>query len=132
MRQDQYERLQALSERLMDRFLVEADPDNWPGKDIPLANMDTQTRGDMYWVKKNGAATGLLYTRVETMIGNTQFGGGTTPAKPSEDDGAEAQLDDEIRRAEKEAARLMANLTGGSKKEFDKRVHRRGRTQTPG
>lgn len=128
MRQDQYERLQALSEKLMERFLQEADPDEWPGAGMKIATMDQQTRGDLYWTKKNGAATGMLYTRVEAMIGSTQIAGGTAPTAEAGDAGQadhESQLDDEIRAAEREAARLMKDLTGGAKSTFDKRVHGR-------
>jgi len=42
MRQDQYEKLQALSERLTDTFLEEGDPDRWPGHGIEVAAMDKQ------------------------------------------------------------------------------------------
>lgn len=127
MRQDQYERLQKLGEELMDVFLAEADPKAWPGAGMPAASMDAQTRGDRYWVKKNAAASGMLYTRVENMIGATQVGGGTTLGVPS-DEAAQAehetQLDAQIARAEKEAARLMADLQRGeAKSAFDKRVH---------
>ena len=40
MRQDQYERLMKLEEKLMECFLGEADPDVWPGKDCLLYTSD--------------------------------------------------------------------------------------------
>ena len=43
MRQDQYEKLQALSERLTDVFLNEAEPEQWPGHNIEPGAMDQQT-----------------------------------------------------------------------------------------
>ena len=98
MRQDQYERLQALEEKLLDVFLVEADPDEWPGAGMKMAAMDAQTRGDRYWVKKNAAASGILVNRVGGMISATQaWGSGTTPAEG--DSEGEAQLDKEIASA---------------------------------
>ena len=64
MRQDQYEKLQALSERLTDVFLNEAEPEKWPGHNIEPGVMDQQTRGDRYWCKKNAVATLTLIGRV--------------------------------------------------------------------
>ncbi len=124
MRQDQYERLMKLEEKLMDVFLTEADPDSWPGKDVPIASMDAQTRGDRYWSKKNAAASGVLIHRVSGLIGGTQ-GHGTTPAAgEGEEAAAQSQLDQEIASAEKEAAKLIAGVQKkASKAAFDKRVH---------
>lgn len=126
MRQDQYERLQALEEKLMDVFLVEAEPDKWPGHGIEPAAMDQQTRGDRYWCKKGAVATLSLAQRVATTIGQVQLAGaGTAPPQDGEVE-REDQLDAEIKAAEKEAARLMSELQTGSKKmAFDKRVHGR-------
>lgn len=126
MRQDQFERLQALSEKLMDVFLDEADPDHWPGRGMKIGAMDAQTRGDLYWVRKTAASAGMLYTRVESMIGQVhQAGIGTTAAPDDQpEDESASQLDDQIKSAEKEAARLMRELqTGSGKAAFDKRVH---------
>jgi hypothetical protein len=124
MRQDQFERLQLLSEKLMDVFLEEGDPENWPGHGLKVAAMDVQTRGDRYWTKKNAAATGVLFTKVDNMISTThERGAGTTPAANPEADG-ETQLDANIASAEKEAAKLMKELQGGAAKSaWDKKVH---------
>lgn len=125
MRQDQYEKLMKLEEKLMECFLTEADPDVWPGKDVPIATMDQQTRGDRYWCKKNAAASGVLIHRVSTMIGNTQGHGTTpTPGEGEEDAAQSSQLDQEIASAEKEAAKLIAGVQKKvSKAAFDKRVN---------
>lgn len=126
MRQDQYERLQALSEKLTDVFLGEADPDTWPGAGIPLATMDKATRGDRYWSKKNAAGTVMLIGRVHTLIGQIQLGS-------SAGDGAaglttaEEELDQEVAAAEKEAERLLNEVQQKARKsQFDKRVHGKG------
>ena len=126
MRQDQFERLQTLSEKLLDVFIDEADPEHWPGKGLKLGAMDAQTRGDLYWVRKTAAAVLALESRVSTRIGQAQVSGaGTTPAapvgdQPPDDDGIESEL----QAAEKQAASLMRELQTGSKKaKWDSLVH---------
>lgn len=131
MRQDQFEKLQQLEEKLVDTFLVEADPEGWPGHGLQIAAMDPQTRGDRYWSKKNAAATGVLVQRVSGLIGGVQQSGAGTSPPAGEGDAQKAreerQLDDEIARAEREAERLMRELqAGAAKKAFDRKVH--GRT----
>jgi hypothetical protein len=125
MRQDQYERLQALGEKLMDVFLDEADPESWPGRGLKIGAMDSQTRGDLYWVRKTAASAGMLYTRVMSMVNQVQLAGaGTTPPAQDSPDPAENQLDAEVAAAEKEAQRLLRDIqTGAGKSAFDKRVH---------
>jgi len=129
MRQDQYERLQQLEEKLMDVFLSEADPETWPGHGIATGAMDQKTRGDRYWVKKNAVATLSLAQRVGTTIGQVQLrGAGTTaPESASAPEGpAPDHLDDEVSAYEKEAAALLKGLQDGSRKaEFDRKVHGR-------
>lgn len=127
MRQDQLERLQALSERLLDVFLDEADPEHWPGKGLKLGAMDAQTRGDLYWVRKTAAAVLVLENRVSNRIGQVQqSGSGTTPAAPSDDDAPQADdgIESELQAAEKQAAALMRELQTGTKKAaWDRKVH---------
>lgn len=126
MRQDQYERLQELSEKLTDVFLDEAEPGKWPGHSIEPGNMDQQTRGDRYWCKKNAVATLSLVDRVNRLIGDTQAAsmGGTGGAAVREDGVDESSLDADIRQAEKEAAKLLDQMTrNAAKKNFDQRVH---------
>lgn len=125
MRQDQYERLQVLTEKLTDVFLDEANPDTWPGKGLAAGEMDQQTRGDRYWVKKNAAATLTVIMKTTSLIGVIQqrsaagVGDGVQEGT-DEPDG----LDGEIRAAEKEATRLLNKLgTAASKEAFDKKVH---------
>ncbi|AQG98593.1 hypothetical protein A9R05_06905 [Burkholderia sp. KK1] len=126
MRLDQYEKLQALSERLTDVFLDEADPEKWPGAGIDLQTMDKTTRGDRYWSKKNAAATVMLIGRVESLVGSIQKGSaagdGANAVHETED-----ELDAEIAAAEKEAARLLSQAQkSAAKAQFDKRVHGKG------
>ena len=63
MRDDQFEKLEALQEKLCDTILTEADPDNWPGgKQLPK-DLSQEDRGDRYWCKKNAAATFTLLNK---------------------------------------------------------------------
>lgn len=126
MRQDQYEKLQALAEKLTDTFLAEANPDAWPGHGVAMAAMDQQTRGDRYWCKKNAAATLSVIIRTTNLVGIIQQrsagagGGEAPPAGTPEDD----SLDADVRAAEKEATKLLDQLQKGTAKAaFDKRVH---------
>lgn len=123
MRADQYEKLQALSERLTDVFLDEAEPEKWPGHNIEPGAMDQKTRGDRYWCKKNAVATLTLVGRVAglTDLIQKQSNAGNGAAGVTDE---EATLDAEINAAEKEASKLLDQLQRRSKKgEFDKRVH---------
>ena len=127
MRQDQYEKLQALTEKLTDTFLEEADPGAWPGKGIEIAAMDQQTRGDRYWCKKNAAATLSVIIRTTSLVGIIQQradGGADVPKEGEDGAQEEASLEAEINAAEKEAERLINKaLHASAKAEFDKRVH---------
>lgn len=123
MRQDQYERLQALSEKLTEVFLGEADPSTWTGANTPLAVMTQQQRGDRYWEKKNAVATLSLIGRVHHLVGVIQANS-VAGAGGAEIVEGETELDKEIRSAEKEAEKLVDDLLSKSrKKEFDERVH---------
>ncbi|MEM5429405.1 hypothetical protein [Cupriavidus oxalaticus] len=126
MRQDQYERLQALTEKLTDVFLDEADPAKWPGHGIAANTMEAKTRGDRYWCKKNAAATLTVIMKTTSLIGVIQSNsaGGSGGAEVESDGKDSDGLDGEIRAAEKEAARLIDKAQRESGKvAFDKRVH---------
>lgn len=114
MRQDQYEKLQELAEKLTDAFIDEANPAAWPGHGVGIAAMDQQTRGDRYWCKKNAAATLSVIVRTTSLIGIIQqrsaagnlAGGVPAPEQETEESG----LDADIKAAEKEATKLLAQL----------------------
>lgn len=106
MRQDQYERLQALSEKLVDVFADEAEPANWSGAGLLPKDMAREDRGDRYWCKRNAAATMVLVLRVETLIGQQQG----QPTAPAQTDDGEADLDKEVAAAERDAERLLARV----------------------
>lgn len=124
MRQDQYDKLQALSEKLTDVVLDEANPDNWPGAGWAVTQLTKEQRGDRYWSKKNAVATLSLIGRIHQLTdvirlaSNAGAPGGAGVKEP--EDG----LDAEINAAEKEASRLLDEINRKTKKaEFDRRVH---------
>ena len=110
MREDQYVRLQALSEKLADAFIAEADPDAWSGSGKAPKDMDKHERGDRYWCKKNAAATGALLLRVGSLVSMIQRdsggSGGAGEVKP-DDDGEGDGLDRDVAAAEAEGKRLL-------------------------
>lgn len=114
MRDDQRQRLEALNEKLMDVFFAEAEPDNWPGGGVLPKDMDSQTRGDRYWCKKNAAATLSLCLRTITVIdaSRRRLPDGSASQNGEALDAGETgdSVDKEIDAVEKEAARLMAKL----------------------
>lgn len=118
MRPDQIARLNELSERLADRFLMEADPGEWPGGAVSPADMTQQERGDAYWCKKNAMATGgvLRYT-LDLMTKHAPAEGGTSAPD------ADADLDKKIREAERRAAKAVENAMEKAKGKFDSHVH---------
>ncbi len=101
MRADQLLKLQQIEERLIDVLLQEADPDQWPGKDIPLAMLSRDDRGNRYWCKKNAAATLSVITKT-VMLQNVQARGGW-----SGDASNDSDMDSEISRAEREAEKRL-------------------------
>jgi hypothetical protein len=122
MRQDQYERLQSLHEELADVFIGEADPKTWPGAGLAPAALDSQTRGDRYWSKKNAVATIALMMRITgltTLVQQASTGNGAAAVTDEND-----QLDQDVKDAEKQAAKLLdAVQRSSSKAAFDARVH---------
>lgn len=122
MRADQYEKLQALQEQLVDVFLSEADPALWPGKGLAPGEMDQQTRGDRYWSKKNAVATAALAQRVTNLTHKIELangGGNGEGAGADELNEVESDLDKQVAAAEKDAKRLLAQVQRSAKKAHD-------------
>lgn len=113
MRQDQYDKLQALTEKLTDALLGEMDPEQWPGAGMLPSAMDQQTRGDRYWCKKNAAATLTLIMKNTNLVDVIRrqtaagAGSGTGVEGDSEDENG---LEGEIRQAEKEAQQWLNKI----------------------
>lgn len=116
MRQDQFEKLQEIIEKLTDVLIAEANPENWAGAGMTSSSMDQKTRGDRYWDKKNAAATLALNMRCINLVGVIQNRGGigTPPADGEPPMSEDAERDDDIDRAiaaaERDAARRLDEL----------------------
>lgn len=114
MTDDQYQRLQALTEKLMDVFLTEADPENWPGAGILPNAMDKETRGNRYWCKKDAAATLTLNMRAITMIDairrRTPEDGEPPAGEIPDGEDSEQSVDAELDKYEKQAAALVDRM----------------------
>ncbi len=118
MRHDQIQRLSNLSEKLADVVLIDADPEKWVGYGKAASEMTKEERGNAYWCRKVAASTISVLTRIERVVSDAQS---TNKGPPDDED---AELEKEMRSAEREAERLLDQLQRRSKKvEFDKRVH---------
>jgi len=114
MRIDQFLKLQALSEKLADVAIVDADPATWAGAGLTAGTMTQQQRGDAYWSRKMALSTISVLMRVQGLIHSTQQLGDTPPpGAPTAEPVDEApNLDTEIAQAEKDAARVLAKVMG--------------------
>ena len=120
MRPDQIQRIKELTERLADRFLVEADPAEWPGDGKPPGDLTQQERGDAYWAKKNAMATGGVLRYTIDLVVKHQAD------DPRADEATmNADLDRQIKEAERRSRQLVdeAVARAKAKPEFDKRNH---------
>jgi hypothetical protein len=100
MRDDQIERLKDMAEAVAEVFIEEIDPETWSGAGMSMAEMDSQTRGDRYWCKKNAIQTGTLLARVLDLADHSDR---PAHAAQMDDDSAEK----EIERFEKQAKKLI-------------------------
>lgn len=108
MHNDYKTRLTALSDKLTDVVLEEADPDTWPGADKPLDKHTKQERGDRYWCKKNAAASLTLLVKVHSLIGMHTRGG--TPKDGDEPDDEAFRLGQRVSAAERAAQEVIERL----------------------
>ena len=113
MRDDQYSKLKALSEKLTDVVLTEANPEHWNGRDKPLEELTRNERGDRYWCKRNAAATLSVLMRIYTVTGMVERAGSRAPAELP--DAGDSDLDKEVRSAEREAKAILNKLAKASR-----------------
>ena len=114
MHSDYKTRLTALTDKLTDVVLQEADPANWPGAEKKPSELTKDERGDRYWDKKNAAASLTLLIKVHSLIG-MQTRGGTPVDNPGSGDDEAFELGQQVSKAEKEAAAIIARLQKGKK-----------------
>jgi hypothetical protein len=121
MRPDQIQRINDLTERLADVFLMEADPSNWTADGIVPCDMEAQQRGDRHWCKKGAISTGaVLKHALDIARHYTESNRQPAPGQPD-------PLDESIAGAERRAAKAVKDALNkaAGKKNFDKRVHGR-------
>lgn len=129
MRQDQFEKIQAMNESLADVFINEVNPANWPGANQPIDMQDSKIRGDRYWMKKNAVATMTLMQRIAVFVGMVQRGtlplaSEFVPDESGETGETDVSIDNEINKFEKLAAAAIKGIQDNTGKEnYDKRVH---------
>lgn len=108
MHNDYRTRLTALSDKLTDVVLVEADPDTWPGAGKPPEKHTKDERGDRYWCKKNAAASLTLLVKVHSLIGMHTRGG--TPKEGGVPDDEAFRLGQRVSAAERAAQEVLDRL----------------------
>lgn len=110
MRQEQWEKLQEIEERLCDVFLAEADPLHWPKPGVPHHQLGADERAERYRAKRAAAETAMLLTRAQHLIGAAQGLGATPPQTPAGDtppeEEASSTVEREVRAVEHEVERL--------------------------
>lgn len=117
MRVDQFLKLQALSEKLADVAIVDADPATWAGAGLTAGTMTQQQRGDAYWSRKMALSSISVLVRVQGLIHSTQqFGDTPPPGAPVADAVDEPpSLEAEIAQAEKDARVVLDRVMSGGK-----------------
>lgn len=112
MREDQKIMLAELSERLADVFLQEADPVNWSGAGKLPVDLTREERGDRKWDKQNAMATGGVLRYVMDVTKAAQEREIDNPPEQAQRD---ADLDRQIREAEKRATTAMHRVMSKAK-----------------
>lgn len=110
MRQDQFDRLLKIEEKLTDIFMDEADPSAWPGLGKASAKLSAGDRKERYLFKRAAAETAQLLVRTQLLIG--QAGGqGTTPSDlPAQTEEEDNDIEREVVSAERDADRMRSAL----------------------
>jgi len=99
MRPNHKTRLTALSEELTEVLIEEANPVNWPAHGVKIQDMEPVEHRARLAHKQNASATVGLLLRVQNLLGLTSK---NVPAD------AVDSVDAAVRKAEKEAERIMA------------------------
>lgn len=120
MRADQLQRLQELSEKLADVFIVEADPANWSGGGLPR-DMSQEERGNRHWDRKGALGTGAVLAHTLNVIKHYE-GRKPAPGDPEDTDDPMISVIDTAEQKAKQALDRVMNKAKG-KDEFDRRIH---------
>lgn len=127
MRDDQYGKLQDLATKIADVVIHDADPDNWIAVNVPAKDLSREERGDAYWCRRLATSSLSVLMKVTSVLGQIKHQE-KNGLNPVESDDEADDLDQEIKDAEREAGRLLKQLTSREalKAKFDKSVAGKG------
>ena len=116
MRVDQWQRLQAIAEKVAEIAIVDCDPDNWAHSDTPSKKLTRDQRGDAYWSRRQAIATCGVLARIHHLVMNHNVIGDNSTAGSPEDN-PEQTLERMVREAEKQGAELMDRVQRATSRE---------------
>lgn len=105
MRPDQAARLAEIEELLVEQFILEVDPREWPGFGKTPTEMTQQERGDAHWVRKGAVGTAAAIRSVNDLT--DRYSGANSSKDPDTQAQREADLDKQIASKERDAAKLV-------------------------
>lgn len=109
MTPDQLARLEKLRDKLVERALIDADPDNWIAGCKAPWEMTRDERGDAKWCRSLAVSTVALTMQVNRLMANPSAGGALVPDKPETAPQDEEQsIEAEVARYEQAAAEVLA------------------------
>lgn len=110
MRPDQLTRLEALRDKLVERALIDADPENWIAGCKAPWEMTREERGDAKWCRSIATSTVALTMQLNRLMSNPAAGGALVPDKPdaTPQQDEEETIEAEVARYEAAAAEVLA------------------------
>ena len=108
MRPDQKARMDDLRDRLIERALIDADPENWVAGNKYPEEMTREERGDAKWCRSLALSTVSLAMQVQRMMSTGATGPVGPGAEPDPMSGQDA-VEAEVARFEAAAAELLAS-----------------------
>lgn len=113
MREDQAQRLAELDELLVEQFILEADPRNWPGYGKMPIDLTRDERGDSQWTRRCAVGTAAtlrsLHDLTDRHLGNQS-------KDPETQEKRDDDLDKHISKYEAEAAKLLDKVQAVGRK----------------
>jgi len=106
MRPDQWQRLQAVAEKVAEIAITDCDPENWAHSDKTSKELSRDQRGDAYWSRRQAIATCGVLARIHHLVANHNIIGETSTAG-SPDDAPEQTLERMIYEAELQGEDLL-------------------------